>query len=305
MPRKPREDYAGAWHHVTNRGIAGNPIFSDDDDCQLFLDAIGDVADRFTLEVHAYALIPSDYHLLVRSVRGNLSRSMRHFSASYTQMVNRRLKREGPLFRGRFRNVLIQRDEHLSFLLAYIHLNPVRAGLVRRITDECWTSHRAYMGLEEPHPWLRCDEMTELAGGSKELGRWISSLRSGRKRWPEELDVDTGIITISSDSRSKRRSKSGANKPLSIRAVIRRVTALTGSRPAALRTVAHGPRANPARRFAVWALVRSAGLTYREVGGELEMSQAQVANTMSRFHRLGYPDSIKSWVDDWLAGEAE
>jgi len=302
MPRKPRQDYAGAWHHVMNRGIAGGLVYRDDADCLRFLEAIGDTVDQFGIEVHAYALMPNHYHLLLRSVRAELSRSMRQLGGTYTQATNRRWRRDGPLFRGRFKSVLVTRDDHLTYLLAYLHLNPIRARLVRRITDECWTSHRAYVGLETPPPWLTHHELTRRLGGRKAVGRWVSSLRVGRERWPEDFDAHRTVSGPADEGREERRTSVPAGG-MTAAQVLRRVTALTGASPKRLRETAFGPRANPARRFAVWALVRSAGLTHRQAARELKMSAGQVANTMSRFGRTGFPEPIDAWVSEWQAEE--
>jgi len=227
---------------------------------------------------------------------------MRQLGATYTQATNRRWGRDGRLFRGRFKSVLVTREDHLTYLLAYIHLNPARARLVRRVTDECWTSHRAYVGLESPPPWLTRHELTRRLGGRKAVGRWVSSLRVGRERWPEDFDANGTVSGPADEGREERQTSVtvGAMTPAQ---VLRRVTALTEASRKRLRETAFGPRANPARRFAVWALVRSAGLTHRQAAHELKMSPAQVANTMSRFGRRGFPEPIDAWVFEWLAEE--
>lgn len=102
MPRKPRVDFPGAWHHVMHRGARRAPIFRTDRDVLRFLRVLDETVSQFLIEVHAYALMPNHYHLLVRSVHGNLSPAMRHLNANYTQKANRVHRWDGPLFRGRF-----------------------------------------------------------------------------------------------------------------------------------------------------------------------------------------------------------
>ncbi len=104
MARKWRIDYPGAWHHVMHRGARREAIYDDERDCILFLDLVGQTVNRFGLEVHAYALMPNHYHLLVRSVKGNLSRCMQHLNGSYARGFNSRRTCDGPVFRGRFRS---------------------------------------------------------------------------------------------------------------------------------------------------------------------------------------------------------
>ncbi|MDD5308546.1 MAG: transposase [Deltaproteobacteria bacterium] len=112
----------------------------------MFLDLLGEMAARHEIEVHAYSLMPNHDHLLLRSLHGNLSRGMRRLNADYTQRVNRIHGWDGPVFRGRFRSELVRDEPSLPYVLAYIHLNPLRAGLVTRLQSERWTSHRAYNG---------------------------------------------------------------------------------------------------------------------------------------------------------------
>jgi len=85
MARKPRVDCPGAWHHVMNRGARREAIFQRDDHCLLFLELVGEMVARLGVEVHAYSLIPTHYHLLVRSVHGNLSRAMQRLSGEFVQ----------------------------------------------------------------------------------------------------------------------------------------------------------------------------------------------------------------------------
>ena len=111
-----------------HRGARRAPIFVRDADCVLLLDTLGDVVDRFGLEVHAYSLMPNHYHLLVCTPAGNLSRAMRHLNGVYTQRLNRLHDWDGPVFRGRFKSQLVTEEAYRRELVAYIHLNPVRAG---------------------------------------------------------------------------------------------------------------------------------------------------------------------------------
>src|SRR3990170_5993126 len=179
MARPRREDFAGAFHHVMNRGARRQPIFKLPDDCQTFLDILEDTAIRSGLEVHAYALMPNHYHLLVRSVRGNISDAMQYLNGRYTSGMNERHRWDGPLFRGRFRSQLVGDQSYLRMVLAYIHLNPLRARLVARLSSDAWTSHRAYVGLAPRPKWLTTAFFLSDLGGEKGVESFVRSVHCG------------------------------------------------------------------------------------------------------------------------------
>lgn len=154
MARPLRIEYPGAWYHVLNRGRRKEKIFFTDRDFPLFLDLLGDCFRLFELEVHAYALMPNHYHLLVRTPLGNLSRAMRHLDGVYTQKINRRYSLEGSLLRGRFKSILVERESYLLALVRYVHRNPLKAGLEASLGTYPWTSYPAYSGMQEAPPWL-------------------------------------------------------------------------------------------------------------------------------------------------------
>ena len=130
MARELRHDYEGAWHHVMNRGARKDRVFLDDNGCLRFFQSLNNTVKRFGLEIHAYALMPNHDHLLVQTPLGNLSRCMQHLNATYTQAFNRRHRLDGSLFRGRYRSKRVIDGTDLKQLIAYIHLNPIHAGLV-------------------------------------------------------------------------------------------------------------------------------------------------------------------------------
>src|SRR2546428_2097688 len=131
MARPLRIQFPGAVHHVMNRGTARQATFLDEEDYGLFLNTLGEAFDLWGTEIFAYCLMKNHYHLCLRTPKGNLSRVMRHVDGLYTQRFNRAHDRDGPLFRGRYRAILVDADEYLATVVRYIHLNPVEARVVK------------------------------------------------------------------------------------------------------------------------------------------------------------------------------
>jgi REP element-mobilizing transposase RayT len=135
MPRRPRVDFEGAWHHVMNRGSARRTIIENRQDARFFLSLLAHTVRRGDLEVHAYCLMATHYHLLVRSPEGRLSAAMQWIQDIYARWFNRSRRRDGPLFRGRFRSKLIPGLTYRRIVFHYIHRNPVEARIVARASQ--------------------------------------------------------------------------------------------------------------------------------------------------------------------------
>lgn len=215
MARPVRIDVVGGWYHVTARGNERRAIFYDDEDRRHFVELAGELAERFGLQVHAYVLMRNHYHLLVESSQANLSRAMQWVNVSYSVWFNRRHRRAGHLFQGRFKAIILDRDESALELSRYVHLNPVRVGrlgldkaaqqrshaalggtpdaamVARRIGElrrYRWSSYPAYAGLQPPPSWLECATVLALLGGRAGKGQ-----RTAYRRFVEEA-VREGLV---------------------------------------------------------------------------------------------------------------
>jgi REP element-mobilizing transposase RayT len=181
MPRRLRDDYEGAWHHVMNRGIDHARIF-DDVAARVFLLELRDACGRHGVQVHGYCILPNHYHLLLCTPKAGLSDAMQSLSSRFTQSVNRHRERDGPLFKGRFRSVEIKDGAHLARVSQYIHVNPVEAGLVAKPEDWRWSSAGAYLGVADKPEWLRTDTVLEMFGPADSVSAYAQYLLDGRER---------------------------------------------------------------------------------------------------------------------------
>jgi len=176
MSRPLRIEFPGAIYHVTSRGDRREPIFDNDVDRQAFLEITGTAFDRFDACALAYCLMDNHYHLVLHTRRANLSMLMRHINGVYTQAYNRRHRKVGHLFQGRFKAILVDQDAYLLEVCRYVDLNPVRANMVAHPADWCWSSYRTHVGSESALPWLD----TSAVHGYL-LGRDVVSSRDAKR----------------------------------------------------------------------------------------------------------------------------
>jgi len=147
MPRQPGLDAPGLLQHVMARGIERREIFKDDKDRKSFLDRFAVTLEE--TQCYAWALIPNHFHILLRTGPTTLSKVMRRLMTGYAVTFNKRHKRSGHLFQNRYKSVVCEEDPYLLELIRYIHLNPLRAGLVKDLKEldkYPWTGHSAMLG---------------------------------------------------------------------------------------------------------------------------------------------------------------
>lgn len=171
MARPLRIDYPGAYYHITTRGVGCQNIFFEESDKLMFLEILKEMSKRWAIIIHGYCLMSNHYHLEVEVPEGNLSRSMQWLNQVYAGHINRTQGRVGHLFQGRFKSVLVEAETHLHLLTRYIHLNPVRAGIVKRPLDYKWSSYRTYLGLNKRPVWLEVSKTLDNFGISKKEQR--------------------------------------------------------------------------------------------------------------------------------------
>ena len=149
MPRQPRLDAPGLLQHVMARGIERRKIFLDDKDRKSFLERFAGILQETQTQCYAWALIPNHFHLLLRTGPTPLSKVMRRLMTGYAVTFNKRHKRAGHLFQNRYKSVICEEDPYLLKLIRYIHLNPLRAGLVKDLKEldkYPWAGHSAILG---------------------------------------------------------------------------------------------------------------------------------------------------------------
>lgn len=179
MARPLRLEYAGAIYHVMSRGDRQEAIFLDDEDRDRFLKTLGEACAKAGWEVHAYCLMGNHFHLVMETPQPTLVAGMKWFLGTYTQRFNARHRMRGHLFAGRYKSLLVDGsdDLYLRVVCDYVHLNPVRAGLIApegELADHVWSSYPEYLKAEGGRPgWLRVDRLLGELGirSDNEAGR--------------------------------------------------------------------------------------------------------------------------------------
>ncbi len=188
MPRKIRVEYSGAIYHVLSRGDRREDIFLDDVDRQDFLKTLAEACQKTGWRVHAYCLMPNHFHLVVETPEANLVAGMRWLLSSYTIRLNHRHKLHGHVFSGRYKALVVDGsgDGYLRTVCDYVHLNPVRAKLVRsedRLLGYPWSSLGWYLAAPEHRPgWIRVDRLL----GEHGIGQ---DTPAGRREFEHQMEA--------------------------------------------------------------------------------------------------------------------
>lgn len=170
MARKPRLHVSGGLYHVILRGNARQDVFFSPADRRYFYELMAEGVERFGYRVHAFCLMTNHLHLALQAGEQPLSMGLQNLAFRYTRYLNARLKRVGHLFGGRFKAFLVDQNRYALALVRYIHLNPVRAGMVKTPLAYAYSSHRAYLGGEKL-PWLTTDWVLGQFGSRNSAAR--------------------------------------------------------------------------------------------------------------------------------------
>jgi putative transposase len=188
MARKSRIHYPGALYHVMLRGNARQTVFHQDVECRYFEEILARGLDQYAIVLHAYCWMKNHVHMALQVREEPLSKLMQNISQRYTWWFNKRHDRVGHVFQGRYKAVLVDKDAYLKELIRYIHLNPVRAGMVTDPLDYPRSSHAAYAGRIRPPGWLTIDRGLGQFGTTEPDARAVYLHFMGQTTGEELLD---------------------------------------------------------------------------------------------------------------------
>ena len=166
MARPARIEFSGALCHVAS-SVDREDIYDSDNTRNLSLKILAKVCKRFNWECHCYCLMSNHYHFLIETPDANLSNGMRHLNGVYTQASNSAKNRVGHVFQGRYKAIMVEKQNYLVEFSRYIVLNPVRTKMVRAAKDWPWSSYRATIGQVSTPAWLTTELMLASFGKIK------------------------------------------------------------------------------------------------------------------------------------------
>jgi len=200
MPRAARLDIAGVLQHVIVRGVERRDIFLDDDDRQSFLDRFSSLLIQTGTECLAWSLMTNHAHMLLRPTQGKLGHLMRRLLTGYAVTFNLRHHRSGHLFQNRFKSIICEEDPYLLELVRYIHLNPLRVGIVKgmaELNEYPWSGHAVLMGRREM-PGQNVNEVLGYFGKRKKAarGKYQSFVEDGISQGKRDELVGGGLLRV-------------------------------------------------------------------------------------------------------------
>ena len=320
MPRQARLDAPGTLHHVIIRGIEKRKIVDDNIDQNRFVERMGQIALDTDTNIYAWALMTNHAHILLKSGQQGLAKFMRRFLTGYAVSYNKRHKRYGHLFQNRYKSIICDEDTYFMELVRYIHLNPLRAKIVKDLSELdrfLYSGHHCIMG-KKGCPWydreyvlswfgknkgearkgyrkymkegLNQGNRPELVGGGliRSLGGWsaILSLRKDNQRpLTDERILGSGEFVEKVIKEVDERIKYqvyGAQLKVKIKEVIEKTCEREG---VSVHEVTSGSRRgiiSEVRSRIVIRLVKELGIPLAEIGRQLGITTSSVSKILSR-----------------------
>jgi putative transposase len=296
MARPLRIEYPGAFYHVTSRGNEQKDVFKSQKDRERFLSYVESAVVRYGAVVHTWCLMSNHYHLLLETPSGNLSQIMRHINGAYTTYFNVKRKRAGHLFQGRYQAILVEADAYAVELSRYMHLNPVRAGMVAKPEHYQWSSYQSYIGQCTTPEWLKTDFILGYFGrqasdANNSYRRFVEDLLDSEYESPLTATVASTVLGRSAFVREvserhlgeKRAERSmPAVKALALRPsmdeIIMKIKAELGDRAELLRNVS------------LYCCQKYSGAKLKDIGERFGISDAAVSQASPRLALKAEPD---------------
>jgi REP element-mobilizing transposase RayT len=309
-------EFEGALYHVITRGNNRQAVFQDDEDYWKFLSLLQREKQRHLFYLYALVLMTNHVHLLVERQTDSLSGTMQRVLTGYAQSWNRKHRRVGHVFQGRYKAILCQPAGYLSELVRYIHLNPVRAKMVRRPEDYRWSSHRAYLGLER-WPWVDTEIVLRHfhARRRRAVQEYEAFVQAGMKQGhrPEFYAVEDGRFLGSEEFAREVKHRMGEASPMIWKRkkefwawseVVAQVEAATGLALKEIQGRGRAAEQMTAKEVLIYVGRERGGVSVRELGERLGVDPSNVTRGYERARqRVQTDQEFRLLVSQVLAEE--
>jgi len=293
MARKPRLHVTGGLYHVILRGNARQEVFITVGDRRFFYDLLAEGVVRFGYRVHAFCLMTNHLHLALQVGNVELSAAMQNLSFRYTRYLNTRRKQVGHVFQGRFKAFLVDQDRYGLALVRYLHLNPVRAKMVKTPGAYAWSSYRAYLG-EEDLPWLTMDwvlgQFDDRVGPARQ--RFAAFVEAGARDGHSETfyggQADDRVVGEEDFLKKVLPRHDAKLKPPSLKQIVAYVCDGYGLTEGALKAQGRGRQTAQARALAAWLAVRFRSCTLAEVAEHFSRSPSTLSHLVANLEKLSH-----------------
>jgi putative transposase len=288
MARPLRIEYPGAFYHITARGNEQRDIFRDDKDRERFLGYLETAVGRYKAVIHVYCLMSNHYHLLLSTPEGNLSQIMRHINGGYTTWFNKRHNRCGHLFQGRYKAILVDADPYAGELSRYIHLNPVRAGMVTQPEQYQWSSYVAYIGKAKTPRWLTTDWLLQYFGQTTAAAKkayvfFVNAAVGKEEEDPLKEATSTLILGKSEFIDDIREKYLGDKEKGHDLPALKELTKTSLEDIIKAAQEEFGAKPELSRKAAIYLSHRYSGRSLREIGNVFDIGESAVSQASSRF----------------------
>lgn len=302
MGRKPRIEYPGAFYHVYARGNRRLSIYKEDEDRKRFLQKLGKYKKRYGFALYAHTLMDNHFHLLLETGDIALSRIMQVLLQSHARFYNRKYRFVGHLFQARYKAILCDRDAYLLALVRYLHLNCVRGGIVTDPSHYQWSSHRAYLGMDDSD---LVDTEFVLSQFSKNREHAIDLYRDFMMEWKDVgnlavfyqvvdqrmLGENAFVVKVKKKIGEELRSKENIVKDKTLGGVAKEVGHVMGISVRDLQSHKRGKKLNKARALFVRLCDLYVRAKRREIAGYLRREPGSLARiernvTLDEFNHL-------------------
>ena len=295
MTRPLRLSFENAFYHITSRGNRREKIFYSDRDKEVFLKRLKEMLIKYSTICYAYCLMDNHYHIFIKTNKSNLSQGIHYLNSSYANWFRNKHQIIGPLFQGRFKSILVDADNYALVLSAYIHLNPLRAGIIKQLEDYPWSSYLDYLNLRksdmtDPSFVLKSIDQDTFKAMNK-YREYVSESQNMKDPIKESYHhIALGSATFIERVKEKiehlgRRREIPSTRFQSKHDVDTIITKMTQALPIERKRIFDKKRGNLNRSLAIYLIKRFTPLSLSEIGELFKMDYSAVSQAAKRFEQ--------------------